>query len=58
MMMFTFSIFDQKYSFLVNLVQEIKIVTLIYFFFRLEIPLLSDFGQKIHNCQSKLKFVN
>ena len=64
MVVFDFSILDQKYPFGANLTQKIKIVRLslhlvprlpricssIYFLrFRLEIPFLRKFGPKIQN---------
>ena len=52
--MFTFFDFNRKCHFLVNLVQKIKIVSLLGNLVRL--PFLSKFGSTNQNCLFKLKF--
>ena len=72
MMLFTFFVFERKYSFSANLVQKVKIINLswslvptliricrihVHFFcFWSGIPFLGKFGPKTQNYQFKLKF--
>ena len=71
MVVFTFSVLDQKNPFWANLVQKFKFVQNIWYkdyfqyaefsggvnfmCFKLEIPFLGKFGEKNQNCQFKLK---
>ena len=67
MVLFTFSVFDWKYSFCANFVQKIEIISLslnlmqhymvVYILcFFMKIPFLKKFCSKRQNCHFKLKF--
>ena len=61
MMMFTFSVFDQKNPFCANLVPRLIRICRIHcccslFYFRPETTFFGKFGPKIENYQFKLKF--
>ena len=69
MVVFTFSVFDQKYPFWINFVQKVKLVSLrwnfeyaefnecdYFFCFWSTLLFLGKFGPKIQNCWFKLKF--